>query len=208
MTNPMSKAYGLLQFSIAMIFDAAFGSPDPKPNNSDDILTWPNLVSILRAPLGIILVIFNENAALGLSVILLAAFTDLVDGVLAQYFFGPTRSGAIIDPLCDKIFFFFCALAYWQLFDPTTIFVVIVMEAGLLALLTAVYIFCLFTGKRIPEKALRSNIWGKSRFAFEVAAFLCPMVGLKSVATPILWIVVVFGLASVIKQVCDNRDLA
>jgi phosphatidylglycerophosphate synthase len=64
-----------------------------------------NSLSLLRAPLA--LVFLAESPTLRLLAILLAMFTDSVDGYLARRAKTTSRFGAVLDPAMDKFFVFF-----------------------------------------------------------------------------------------------------
>ena len=78
--------------------------PRPKPQQvgAAGVLTPANLVSLSRVPLALAFALFP---AVGVRVAVLAgaAATDLLDGALARRL-GPSRLGAWMDPVADKIF--------------------------------------------------------------------------------------------------------
>ncbi|MCB1113508.1 MAG: CDP-alcohol phosphatidyltransferase family protein [Chlamydiia bacterium] len=65
-------------------------------------MNLPNLISLLRIPLA--LVLFVPNTPLRMVVLFIALITDGLDGYLARTFKQKTRMGAIIDPITDKFF--------------------------------------------------------------------------------------------------------
>lgn len=68
------------------------------------MLTWPNLLSVLRLPL--IFLLFQDNPFYRAAAIFLAMVTDVLDGYLARKFNQESRFGTWIDPITDKIFVF------------------------------------------------------------------------------------------------------
>jgi len=68
------------------------------------VLTPANLVSLSRIPLALVFAAF-PGVAVRLAVLAGAAATDLLDGWLARRL-GPSRLGAWMDPVSDKIFMF------------------------------------------------------------------------------------------------------
>jgi len=66
------------------------------------VLTPANVVSFSRLPLAVAFAA-NPGVAVRLAVLAAAAATDLLDGWLARRL-GPSRLGALLDPVSDKIF--------------------------------------------------------------------------------------------------------
>jgi cardiolipin synthase len=82
------------------------------------VLTFRNLANILTAvrlvaALPLLLLVLAGAFAPAFWLFLLAATTDLVDGSVAKYVNRPTRFGALLDPVADKLFsgFLFLGLA-------------------------------------------------------------------------------------------------
>jgi phosphatidylglycerophosphate synthase len=69
------------------------------------MLSLSNGLSFSRAPLA--LLFLTDNTALRLTAILLAMFTDSIDGYLARRHHSSSHFGAILDPAMDKFFVFF-----------------------------------------------------------------------------------------------------
>jgi len=67
-----------------------------------NLLTLPNILSLLRLPLA--LAFFQGNIPLRIAAIIIAGLTDLLDGFLARRFGQSSRLGTILDPLTDKLF--------------------------------------------------------------------------------------------------------
>ena len=72
-------------------------------------LTWlPNAISALRLVLGVAFPFFPEDWRL--AVIVFAAFTDGIDGILSRWLGADSRLGRILDPVADKAFFVMVAV--------------------------------------------------------------------------------------------------
>lgn len=72
-------------------------------------MTWlANVVSLSRIPLAVLTVIFLDSKIIAGSLIVLAIFSDWLDGRLAGK---GSKLGAIIDPLSDKVFIIIVGLA-------------------------------------------------------------------------------------------------
>lgn len=82
----------------------------------------PNLISALRFPLAAAFV-FAEGLSARFVVVVLAAFSDWIDGPLARRLGASSRTGEWLDPLADKVFMVTAlvvlaidvALAWWAL---------------------------------------------------------------------------------------------
>ncbi|AGP34407.1 CDP-alcohol phosphatidyltransferase family protein [Sorangium cellulosum] len=64
----------------------------------------PNLMSLARLPLAALFPIVATRPALALAVLCCAGLTDVLDGWLARRSGQVTRTGAIVDPIADKVF--------------------------------------------------------------------------------------------------------
>jgi phosphatidylglycerophosphate synthase len=69
------------------------------------MLSLSNALSLLRAPLALLFLV--ETPLLRIIAIILAMFTDSIDGYLARRSRSVTQLGAILDPTMDKFFVFF-----------------------------------------------------------------------------------------------------
>jgi cardiolipin synthase len=68
-----------------------------------ELFNAANLISFARIPLAVLMVVFYENTFLFFALLALAILSDALDGYVARRT-GSTRLGAVIDPLCDKVF--------------------------------------------------------------------------------------------------------
>ncbi len=78
-----------------------------KPQNAYPVLinNWPNFISLARllsAPV-IIWLILTDRMMLAFITCVVAGFSDLLDGYLARILSSPSKIGAILDPIADKI---------------------------------------------------------------------------------------------------------
>ncbi|MFC9918952.1 CDP-alcohol phosphatidyltransferase family protein [Agromyces binzhouensis] len=75
---------------------------------SDRIWTLPNILSMLRlllVPVFLVLVVLGEYVP-ALVVLIVASFTDLLDGYLARRLGQVTRLGQLLDPAADRLYIF------------------------------------------------------------------------------------------------------
>lgn len=99
----------------------------------------PNLLSLSRVPLGALAWAAPTNVAWLLSLLALAAVTDLLDGWLARRAGESAENfGALLDPLCDKVFIASIAAAVWvALGPPGWLAALALTREGVLGLLVA-----------------------------------------------------------------------
>ncbi len=137
------------------------------------MLTLSNSLTFLRAPLAFLFLI--ENSSLRLVGIILAMFTDSIDGYVARRACETTRFGAIFDPIMDKFFVLFVLaiflkegrLELWQS----------------LSMISRDFFLCVFgsylavSGKwhTFECKAIR---WGKISTALQFLTLVCLTVGI------------------------------
>ena len=69
-----------------------------------DLLLAPSLLSAARLPLAVAFVFVVDTPALALAVLCAAAVSDVLDGWVARRYSQVTATGAVIDPITDKIF--------------------------------------------------------------------------------------------------------
>jgi cardiolipin synthase (CMP-forming) len=72
--------------------------------SAKEILLPPNLLSLLRLPLAAIFPFVAGSRNKALLVLALAGLTDVLDGYLARRGAQETATGAVIDPIADKLF--------------------------------------------------------------------------------------------------------
>lgn len=71
---------------------------------ASDLRLLPNLVSLVRVPLALVFPFTLEWPAVSLGVIALAGASDVLDGHLARVRGEVTATGAVVDPVTDKLF--------------------------------------------------------------------------------------------------------
>lgn len=127
----------------------------------------PNSLSLLRAPLALLFII--ESIPLRAFVILLAMFTDYIDGYLARRYRYTSRFGAILDPMMDK-FFVYTALAVLssdQRIKPWEITAMLSRDISLL-----IYLFYLWVKGAWKAFEFKSIRWGKITTATQFLTLL------------------------------------
>ena len=69
-----------------------------------DLLRVPGLLTLARLPLAIAFVVFAYRPRAAFAVLVLAAFSDLLDGWYARKFRQSSATGALADAIVDKLF--------------------------------------------------------------------------------------------------------
>ena len=72
--------------------------------SAEEILLPPNLLSLLRIPLAVLFPFVAGSRNKALLVLALAGLTDVLDGYLARRDGEATATGAVLDPIADKLF--------------------------------------------------------------------------------------------------------
>jgi cardiolipin synthase (CMP-forming) len=163
-------------------------------------LNLPNLFTLLRLVLTPFIVgdILNNRPSRALTLFLLAAFTDAIDGWLARISDSSTQLGAYLDPIADKILMsgIFLALGAAQ-FVPWW-FVAIVFGRDLYLLLAVAAILALTKVRKFPPSR-----WGKLSTFVQIATAvtwmtrnLWPVQVLDSLASVMLWVCAGFTIWS------------
>ncbi len=90
------------------------------------ILTLPNVVSLSRLGLAAAFVVLPDHRY-RVALILVAAFTDVLDGWIARWSNASTKLGALIDPIADRLFVFVALIVLLvdRLINPMQYFVII-----------------------------------------------------------------------------------
>lgn len=152
-----------------------------------------NGLSLLRAPLA--LLFLSQSMFLRLAAIILAMFTDALDGFLARRTRSTTQLGAVLDPAMDKLFVFIAlgVLLYEQQFE--------VWQA--LSMITRDVCLCIFaiylkSSGKWRAYQFRSIRWGKATTALQFIVLIS--LTLKLTIPPAAFaIFVVFGLLAFVE---------
>jgi CDP-diacylglycerol--glycerol-3-phosphate 3-phosphatidyltransferase len=126
-----------------------------------DILLIPNLLSVFRLLLSIpLLILFYKWNQPGINtfiilLVLLASFTDILDGFIARKFNQITEIGKIVDPLADKITMGAVLLGMFYNDLLPSYYIILILSRDLL-----IFIGGVFLTKKIGF-VLPSNIVGK-----------------------------------------------
>jgi len=180
--------------------------PDTHVYGPTALATPANGITLLRilgtVALGALILLGEQGWALGVFVIL--ALSDQLDGVVARRQ-GPTRSGAFLDPLADKIFLGTVLVAL-ALTDPLHVsWLVVVLILGREVLISVFRSYAAKRGASVPASLL-----GKVKtFVTTVALglILIPDPNVQRVGTWVLWLAVVITWVSGIDYLWNGGRL-
>jgi CDP-diacylglycerol--glycerol-3-phosphate 3-phosphatidyltransferase len=133
----------------------------------EKMFNLPNVLSISRFPVAFLL-LFN-SVPIRVAAILIALFTDYMDGFLARRNKEVTRLGTILDPLTDRFFVLFAAavflaegrLTWWAILALFTRDIFLVLFWGYLRL----------KGSWETYRC-RATLWGKVTTVFQLGLLL------------------------------------
>jgi cardiolipin synthase len=130
-------------------------------------LTIPNLLTLVRIILTpfILIELSNGQYMIGGWTFGAAAFTDILDGLLARRFGGQSRIGQYLDPIADKILLT-CIYVGLALGGAVPVWIVLLIIARDLWILLLSGIALRFTDFR----HLQPSVWGKASTFFQIMA--------------------------------------
>ena len=133
-------------------------------SRKDRIFTIPNLLSLCRILLIPVFLAFmlNHKIFTAFIIFLIAAFTDLLDGIIARIWKQKSKLGAYLDPTGDKLLMTACfiILSFPSLSNPNTVpllLTVIIIGRDLLIVTGAFYVL-----KTRGQTAFNPTLLGKT----------------------------------------------
>ncbi len=177
----------------------------------EQILTLPNLLSLVRVGFVPVIVVLLEAGGQGCTlaaawVFFVAGLTDLADGMLARWMKKVTVVGKYLDPVADKLLICSTMVMLTALERLPGWMVVVVICRELV-----------ITGMRAVALAkgfnIYSNRWGKSKTVTQVLACWlllldCPSKGIKthSLGMAVMWIAIALTVTSAVSYTLEfNR---
>jgi CDP-diacylglycerol--glycerol-3-phosphate 3-phosphatidyltransferase len=155
---------------------------------SQNMLTLPNLLSLLRIPLAC--AFLHKSVPLRVTAVLMAMVTDAIDGFLARRLGQASQIGAMLDPLADKFFMLFTLTIFLNegRITPPQL-------AALLSRDFAVMSFGIYLGLTggWATYQLRAIWAGKVSTALQLVLLLLLLLGVV-IPTPVYWTFVGLGI--------------
>lgn len=163
------------------------------------MINLPNILSLTRILLVPILVVVlltevEDKELIGLTLFLLAAFTDFLDGFIARRRQQVTRLGQLLDPAADKILTSAAFISLVELgLAPAWMVVVVVAREFAVSALRSV--------ASLQNRAIAASASGKLKTVLQITAISLALVSerlgeFQKLAPACLWIAVVVTLYS------------
>jgi len=167
----------------------------------------PNTLTVIRIFLVPVLVVvllteFPDKEYWGLGIFLLAALTDLMDGIIARRTNRTTTIGALLDPMADKLLVSaaFISLVELELVPAWMVTVIVGRELSVTALRMVA----------LERKvAIAANRWGKAKTVSQVVTISLLILGHKLgrwlvLGTVALWVAFFLTLISMVTYFVAN----
>ena len=163
------------------------------------MFTLSNCLSATRAPLAFLFAFGSPMTRLW--AVILAMFTDSIDGFIARRSHTATRFGAVLDPFMDKFFVYICIgallkenqLLLWQA-------LAMLSRDGALCLF-AIYLTALRKWRNYP---FRPILWGKASTAFQFLILIA--ITLKTpIPTSVYYLFIIMGLLALYELFTAER---
>lgn len=135
-----------------------------------------------------------------LALFILAIITDSLDGSLARTRNAQTKTGAILDPLADRLLFIFSIIIIgWRFYpEKTVIYLSVAIECTYIILLFKPWLEKASGSK----KSLEANIFGKIKMILECVAIIALLVSqsilFSYISMGLLWLAITAMLLSII----------
>lgn len=126
------------------------------------MISFSNGLSFSRAPLAFLFL--SDSPTWRLIAVLLAMFTDSIDGYLARRSRSVSRVGAILDPLMDKFFVYFALISLFWEGKIALLEAMAVLSRDFFLLLYGLVMVLIGRWKTIVFRAIR---WGKITTALQ-----------------------------------------
>lgn len=149
-----------------------------------DLLLVPSLVSLARVPLAVAFPFVHDRPWVALAVLVAAGLSDLLDGWWARRFDQATATGAVVDPITDKIFVLTVVFTLMAV-DKLSIVSVLLLSTREIGELPLVVWLSLSRDARQKRKDHpKANLPGKIATALQFATVVAALFG--SPSTPLL----------------------
>ncbi|WP_426755907.1 CDP-alcohol phosphatidyltransferase family protein [Myxococcus sp. Y35] len=156
-----------------------------------------NTLSLTRLPLAVAFIVIPD-AWVRAALVVLAAFTDFLDGWIARHKGLATRLGALIDPVADRAFMVTAIIVCYLdgLISGIAVLLLVVRDIG-----TTVGFFVARLVPKLRPVELKARMLGKAVTTLQLVTLLCVLLFAPAVV-PLVALIGVLSLASVVDYSC------
>ncbi len=172
------------------------------------LMTPPNLMSLVRVPLAALVWVAPTNVAWVLSLLVLSGVSDLLDGRLARARGDSAEGiGAWLDPLCDKVFVASTLVAVWVTHGPAWWLggLAATREIFLLPLVVARFLVPSLRERQFRWKA---KVLGKVTTVAQFALFASVLLDFEPAWVPLAVLTAALGAAAGVQYAVNAWKLA
>ncbi|MBX9924433.1 MAG: CDP-alcohol phosphatidyltransferase family protein [Rhabdochlamydiaceae bacterium] len=138
------------------------------------MLSLSNTLSLLRAPLALLLLI--DNTIVRVIAIFLAMCSDCLDGYLARKRHTASQLGAVLDPAMDKFFVYFALILFLSEHKILLWQACAMISRDFFLCLFALYLSCFHRWKSHKYRSIR---WGKVSTALQFLSLMALAAGFQ-----------------------------
>ncbi|ABF88187.1 CDP-alcohol phosphatidyltransferase family protein [Myxococcus xanthus DK 1622] len=152
-----------------------------------------NTLSLTRLPLAVAFILVPD-AWVRAGLVVLAAFTDFLDGWIARHKGLATRLGALIDPVADRAFMVTAILVCYLdgLISGVAVLLLVLRDVG-----TTVGFFVARLAPRLRSVELKARMMGKAVTSLQLVTLLCVLLFPPAVV-PLVALIGVLSFASMV----------
>lgn len=161
-------------------------------------MLWADLLSLVRIPLGLVFFLVADRPWAAVTVLAVAALTDMFDGMVARRVLGPHATGRHrgdwLDPLCDKLFVAFVLAALVWVHGTPVVFMLLLLTREILQVI-ALLVFLVVPSLRHRPYNYRANRLGKLTTVLQFVIALLILFG-QPPPWPLLVLTTTLGVTS------------
>lgn len=146
-----------------------------------DLISVPGLLTLSRLGFAVVFPFIVNQPALALAVLIASAASDMLDGWYARQFKRCSVTGAVLDPITDKVFAMSVVGSLILVGKLHIGWAVLLFVRELAELPLTVWLAVDRRGKRMRADELHSNLLGKATTATQFIALVALVVDLRSV---------------------------
>jgi CDP-diacylglycerol--glycerol-3-phosphate 3-phosphatidyltransferase len=154
------------------------------------LFSLPNAVTLLRLPLAV-LFLWADSTAQRVAILGMASASDFADGWLARRYARATKSGALLDPIADKVFVLAALAAFLRTGDLSTAEYFVILSRDFA---TAIGFLVAWRLPGLDPASFKARMPGKIVTVLQLIAILV----LTLTPRAISWLVLAIGVMSAV----------